>query len=135
MDCGFPDILNAFEQALELERELGTRTVDCDRALLVPVRREDRERQEGREQRDHQDHRESQDIKVPKGEMLLPTAEELAACTKCPLATLGRQHVVPGQGNAASPDVMFIGGASEPTALVIKQARELGFQGGFMVMD
>jgi branched-chain amino acid transport system substrate-binding protein len=30
---------------------------------------------------------------------------------------------------------MFVGGASEPTALVIKQARELGFQGGFMVMD
>lgn len=36
---------------------------------------------------------------------------------------------------AGSPDVMFVGGASEPTALVIKQARELGFQGGFMVMD
>ena len=30
---------------------------------------------------------------------------------------------------------MFVGGASEPTALVIKQARELGFQGGFAVMD
>ena len=29
-----PEILNAFEQALELERELGTRTVECDRALL-----------------------------------------------------------------------------------------------------
>ncbi|WP_375457636.1 ABC transporter substrate-binding protein [uncultured Enterovirga sp.] len=36
---------------------------------------------------------------------------------------------------AASPDVMFVGGASEPTALVIKQARELGFEGGFAVMD
>ena len=36
---------------------------------------------------------------------------------------------------AAQPDVMFVGGASEPTALVIKQARELGFQGGFAVMD
>ena len=36
---------------------------------------------------------------------------------------------------AGNPDVMFIGGASEPTALVAKQARELGFQGGFMVMD
>jgi branched-chain amino acid transport system substrate-binding protein len=36
---------------------------------------------------------------------------------------------------AASPDVMFVGGASEPTALVVKQARELGFQGGFAVMD
>lgn len=36
---------------------------------------------------------------------------------------------------AANPDVMFIGGASEPTALVAKQARELGFQGGFVVID
>jgi branched-chain amino acid transport system substrate-binding protein len=36
---------------------------------------------------------------------------------------------------AAKPDVMFVGGASEPTALVIKTARELGFKGGFIVMD
>lgn len=33
------------------------------------------------------------------------------------------------------PDVLFIGGASEPTALVVKQARELGFKGGFIVLD
>ncbi|RSK27353.1 ethanolamine utilization protein EutJ [Bacillus sp. HMF5848] len=33
------------------------------------------------------------------------------------------------------PDVLFVGGPSQPTALVIKQARELGFKGGFMVMD
>ena len=36
---------------------------------------------------------------------------------------------------AAKPDVMFVGGASEPTALVIKQARELGFKGGFVIID
>lgn len=36
---------------------------------------------------------------------------------------------------AAKPDVLFIGGASEPTALVAKQARELGFKGGFVVID
>lgn len=35
----------------------------------------------------------------------------------------------------AKPDVLFIGGASEPTALVAKQARDLGFKGGFIVMD
>lgn len=34
----FDEILGAFEQALELERELGTRTVECDRALLTPLR-------------------------------------------------------------------------------------------------
>ena len=31
--------------------------------------------------------------------------------------------------------MLFVGGASEPTALVVKQARELGFKGGFLVMD
>ena len=36
---------------------------------------------------------------------------------------------------AGKPDVLFIGGASEPTALVAKQARELGFKGGFIIMD
>ena len=36
---------------------------------------------------------------------------------------------------ASKPDVLFIGGASEPTGLVIKQARELGFKGGFVIID
>lgn len=36
---------------------------------------------------------------------------------------------------AAKPDVMFIGGASEPTGLVVKQARELGFKNGFIIID
>ncbi|KKM10151.1 hypothetical protein SY88_15625 [Clostridiales bacterium PH28_bin88] len=36
---------------------------------------------------------------------------------------------------ATKPDVMFIGGPSEPTGLIIKQARELGFKGGFIAMD
>ncbi|GAA3956236.1 ABC transporter substrate-binding protein [Allohahella marinimesophila] len=36
---------------------------------------------------------------------------------------------------AADPDVMFVGGASEPTGLVVQQARQLGYQGGFIVMD
>lgn len=35
----------------------------------------------------------------------------------------------------AKPDVLFVGGPSEPTALVIKQAKELGYEGGFMIMD
>ena len=36
---------------------------------------------------------------------------------------------------ASSPDVMSFGGASEPTALVVRTARELGFTGGFAIMD
>ena len=36
---------------------------------------------------------------------------------------------------AAKPDVLFIGGPSEPTGLVVKQARELGFKGGFILID
>lgn len=35
----------------------------------------------------------------------------------------------------SKPDVLFIGGPSEPTALVAKQARELGFKGGFIIID
>ena len=114
----FPEILTAFEQALELERELGTRAVDCDRALLAPV---SLKRQDGRDlkgpkdlkdPKDPKDLKDPRDLKDLKGESrAMPTTEELAACTKCPLATLGRQHVVPGQGNANSPDFMFIGEA------------------------
>ncbi len=36
---------------------------------------------------------------------------------------------------AAGPDVIFCGGPSEPTALLIDQARGLGFKGGFIVID
>lgn len=36
---------------------------------------------------------------------------------------------------ADDPDVLFVGGPSQPTALVIRAAREQGFQGGFLVMD
>lgn len=36
---------------------------------------------------------------------------------------------------AANPDVLFVGGPSQPTAMVIKQARQMGFKGGFIVMD
>lgn len=36
---------------------------------------------------------------------------------------------------SAKPEVLFIGGASEPTGLVVKQARELGFKGGFIIID
>ncbi|MDQ0184648.1 ABC transporter substrate-binding protein [Cytobacillus sp. FSL W7-1323] len=33
------------------------------------------------------------------------------------------------------PDVLFIGGPSEPTAKIVSQARQLGYDGGFIVMD
>ncbi len=36
---------------------------------------------------------------------------------------------------ASKPDVVFVGGASEPTGLVIQQARQLGYEGGFIMMD
>lgn len=36
---------------------------------------------------------------------------------------------------ADEPDVLFVGGPSQPTALVIRAAREQGFEGGFLVMD
>ena len=36
---------------------------------------------------------------------------EVRACSRCPLHAAGRTNVVPGQGNADAPDVMFIGEA------------------------
>ncbi len=120
-----PEILNAFEQALELERELGTRTVECDRALLAPVSAKSLEMAGGGQWsqggQDTQDIQEKSRVvsqepraasQEPQAESRgLPTAGELAACANCQLARLGRQHVVPGQGNASSPDFMFIGEA------------------------
>lgn len=39
------------------------------------------------------------------------------------------------QALAQDPDVLLVGGPSQPTALVIEEAREQGYEGGFMVMD
>ncbi|MCF8111275.1 MAG: ABC transporter substrate-binding protein, partial [Desulfobacteraceae bacterium] len=36
---------------------------------------------------------------------------------------------------AREPDFLLIGGPSEPTGLVIEQARNLGFEGGFVLVD
>ena len=36
---------------------------------------------------------------------------------------------------ATKPDVILIGGPSEPTAILVKQARELGFKGGFILIE
>ena len=128
-----PEILTAFEQALELERELGTRTVDCDRALLAPRSGGTPlppvgTPRSGETPLPPAGASRSGERTVPLGEVAsrrftgatgvspvatpaLPTAAELAACTRCDLHGLGRTHVVPGQGNADSPDFMFVGEA------------------------
>ena len=36
---------------------------------------------------------------------------------------------------ASDPDVLLIGGPTQPTALVVEQAKGLGFTGGFIIMD
>lgn len=36
---------------------------------------------------------------------------------------------------ATNPDFLLVGGPSHPTALVIEQAREMGFEGGFILID
>ena len=101
----FPEILNAFEQALELERELGTRTVECDRALLAPVSAATSAAAPAMAATS------AAAPVVAATSAALPTAAELTACTRCDLHGLGRTHVVPGQGNANSPDFMFVGEA------------------------
>ena len=120
MDCGFPDILNDFEQTLELERELGTRTVECDRALLLPpapggtrscasVTSEPRTANSEPRTTPPEPRPPNPEPRTTKH--VLPTAAELTACTRCDLHGLGRTHVVPGQGNANEPDFMFVGEA------------------------
>ena len=127
--ASFPEILNAFEQALELERELGTRTVECDRALLAPggargaralpsaatsaaaPARTTDEQREGRACRDQSGALGERALPSAATSAALPTAAELTACTRCDLHGLGRTHVVPGQGNANGPDFMFVGEA------------------------
>ena len=122
----FPEILNAFEQALELERELGTRTVECDRALLAPGgargaralpsaapvlgQRASRPLTVGRSGESAASPIGTTGVS-PVAASEFPTAAELTACTRCGLHGLGRTHVVPGQGNANGPDFMFVGEA------------------------
>lgn len=36
---------------------------------------------------------------------------------------------------ASNPDVLLIGGPSQPTALLVEQAKSLGYEGGFIVME
>lgn len=36
---------------------------------------------------------------------------------------------------AAKPDVIFVGGPSQPSAMLIKQAKQQGFEGGFIISD
>ena len=36
---------------------------------------------------------------------------------------------------ATKPDFLLVGGPSAPSALVIEQARSLGFKGGFILID
>ena len=125
MACGFPDILNAFEQALELERELGTRTVECDRALLLPpspgetrscasvpvLPRASAALPTGTTGVSPVEKTGTTGVSPVAPHAALPTAAELTACTRCDLHGLGRTHVVPGQGNANGPDFMFVGEA------------------------
>ena len=125
MGCGFPDILNAFEQALELERELGTRTVECDRALLAPVSAATSAAAPAMAATSAAAPAmaatsaaapvvAATSVAAPAmaaTSAALPTAAELTACTRCDLHGLGRTHVVPGQGNANGPDFMFVGEA------------------------
>ena len=111
MACGFPDILNAFEQALELEHELGTRTVECDRALLLPPSPGGTCSCASATATPTNSDPRTTNLEPRTTNHALPTAAELATCTRCDLHGLGRTHVVPGQGNADGPDFMFVGEA------------------------
>lgn len=122
-----PEILEAFEKALELEHELGTRAVECDRALLLPSSQTGGRSAVGTIAPPPAAPRAAPPSVPPPSasparDAIVPAAPSpsavpevtvaaLSVCRRCGLHAQGRQHVVPGQGNADGPDFMFVGEA------------------------
>jgi len=135
------DILAAFERNLTLERELGTRTVECDRALLTPSRAETPVTPTPPPVTPAPPPVKPvpppvkpvpppESVSVLETDRLCETNQEIPRPAPVPArgATLEaiaeevaactacelhahRTHVVPGQGNGTRPDFMFVGEA------------------------
>ena len=121
------DIVDCVTGHVTLLKELGVRTVELpagffaewDRPVLVPVAAAARAPLAAPEP--------FEKFKLPevvppplavaplapeeRAKALEGIAERVRVCDQCPLHAAGRTNVVPGQGNADSPDVMFIGEA------------------------
>lgn len=97
----FHGLIDDLGKYLEYQRDEGVQRLEVDRAVLAELAREP-------------------EVNVPEvvtaGAVPIPadlqSLEEIAAhisgCCNCPLYE-GRTHTVPGEGNADSPDILFIG--------------------------
>ena len=132
------EILDGIEDHIQLLKEMGERTIEIDPAIwtewkrAVSVRPAPRPVPAAHPQsvRPPAAHSTFQAPKqeIPTGAKILSLEErvaamaqitqEIEACSICPFRE-NRNHIVPGQGNLNSPDVMFIGeapGAEEDKA-------------------
>ena len=115
---GLDDILDGLEKELVLERELGVRSLECDRTLLAPPAAAPKG--PGTAPRPYERAAPSAQPApaqpaqpapaVPVTGDLAAIAAQISTCRKCGLYGQ-RTKTVPGQGNSAQPDFMFIGEA------------------------
>ncbi|MCF7818558.1 MAG: uracil-DNA glycosylase [Kiritimatiellales bacterium] len=100
----FHSLVENLEKYLEYQRDEGVQRLDVDRAVLAALAKEPEPELRAAPEAPVM-------ATVPMTENF-KTLEEIAthvsACRRCPLCQ-GRTHSVPGEGNADSPDLMFIG--------------------------
>jgi len=97
----FHNLVENLENYLEYQRDEGVQRLEVDRAVLAELARKPKV---------------EVSAAVTMGATPIPTdlksleeiAAHISACRNCPLCQT-RTNTVPGEGNAGSPDVMFIG--------------------------
>lgn len=103
------DSIDALIDYLRYQQENGVREIPLDTAALKKLSQEPHAATT-RPEDDPQRPAVACDSADQRQAALARIAEQAAACSRCPLAA-SRTRVVPGQGNAASPDIMFVGEA------------------------
>lgn len=100
-DITFHGLIEDLEKYLEYQRDEGVQRLEVDRAVLEELAKEPEVAEP-----------ESMTVEaapVPTDfESLAALAAHVARCRNCPLCQT-RNHTVPGEGNADSPDIMFVG--------------------------
>ena len=100
----FYNLIDNLEQYLEYQRDEGVQRLEVDRAVLVDLTKSPEA-----EPVAAVGPAVMEAVPVPeKFQSLEDIAEYISTCRNCPLHQ-GRTNTVPGEGNAKSPDILFIG--------------------------
>ena len=100
----FHSLVENLEKYLEYQRDEGVQRLDVDRAVLAALAREPEP-----EPIVSAVLVAVEPVSLPDDFQTLDAiATHVSTCRRCPLCQ-GRTHTVPGEGNADSPDLMFIG--------------------------